>query len=183
MSEITPTWQQPSHPDRLEVVQGDGPSGPKARSLISLPAGALFARITSATPVPRNTSTSVGNGRDSRVELNSDLVYCKHSCDPSLIFDMSKMEVRVSEHRALEPGDDLTFFYPSTEWRVAQPFWCKCTAGEDQCVGWIGGSCDMEYPVLARYWLNYHIRDHLGKKIFENSMIKQIMREQANGGN
>lgn len=40
---------------------------------------------------------------------------------------MQRWEVRVSEDgEGLKEGDELTFFYPSTEWSMAQPFDCLC---------------------------------------------------------
>lgn len=163
MTEFAPSWQQPSHPDRLQVVQGDQPFQSSARSLVALPAGALFAKITTATHVDQTTYTSVADGRNSRIELNSDLVYCNHSCQPSLVFDMTRFEVRVAE-RPLAVGDELTFFYPSTEWTMVQPFQCQCDAGPNRCLGLISGSRDIEPAVLRRYWLNDHVRAPLDEK-------------------
>lgn len=164
MSEFVPLWQQPSHGDRLEVVKGDQPFQSAAYSLISLPAGAFFAKITTATPAPLDTYTSVANGEGSRIELNSDLVYCNHSCDPSLVFDMTKFEVRVSDKRPLSAGDTLTFFYPSSEWSMVQPFRCECGAG-DNCLGYIAGASAIEPSTLGRYWLNNHILKLLDDKL------------------
>lgn len=161
MPEFIPCWEQPSHPDHLQVAKGDQPYKSAAYSLISLPAGALFAKITTATFVDQTTYTSVATGKDSRIELNSDLVYCNHSCNPSLVFDMARFEVRVSEDRPLAVGDELTFFYPSTEWEMVQPFRCECSANPDQCLGFIAGSSKIEPSVLARFWLNDHIRQLL----------------------
>lgn len=162
MSEFTPTWQQPSHPDRLQVLKGDQPFQSSARSLIALPAGALFAKITTATRAPKTTYTSVADGPDSRIELNSDLVYCNHSCQPTLVFDMSRFEVRVANDRPLAVGDDLTFFYPSTEWTMVQAFQCQCAASS-RCLGMISGSHDIEPALLQRYWLNDHVERLLGR--------------------
>ncbi|KAK1144633.1 hypothetical protein N8T08_004936 [Aspergillus melleus] len=161
MSEFIPFWEQPSHPDRLQVVKGDQPYKSAAYSLISLPAGAFFAKINTATFVDHTTYTSVANGKDLRIELNSDLVYCNHSCNPSLVFDMTRFEVRVSEDRPLAVGDELSFFYPSTEWEMVQPFRCECSAGPDKCLGFIAGSSKVEPSTLARFWLNDHIRQLL----------------------
>ncbi|KAI5303791.1 hypothetical protein KEM56_007187 [Ascosphaera pollenicola] len=162
MAEHTPTWTQPSHPDRIQVIKGDGPFTACARSLIALPPGALFAKITTATPVPEIAYSTVADGPDSCIELNSDLVYCNHSCAPSLVFDMGRYEVRVVDDRPLNVGDELTFFYPSTEWTMAQPFQCRC--GAEQCLGFINGSRDMDPPVLRRYWLTEHIEKLLSEK-------------------
>ncbi|KAJ5569487.1 uncharacterized protein N7459_008917 [Penicillium hispanicum] len=144
----------PTHPDRLYVNRSAKAFGSGAFSRLDLPPGALFARITTATPGTK-AYTTVQTGADSHVELNSDLVYCNHSCTPSLVFDMARMEVRVVDDRALRAGDALTFFYPSTEWEMDQPFQCTCGAAE--CRGWISGARTMAPEVLRAYWLNPHI--------------------------
>ena len=163
MSEFNPTWQQPSHPDRLQVIKGDRPFQSSARSLIALPAGALFAKITTATPAPQTTYTSVADGPNSCIELNSDLVYCNHSCQPTLVFDMTRFEVRVVDDRPLAVGDELTWFYPISEWTMAQAFQCQCGSG--QCLGIISGSRDIEPALLQRYWLNEHVARLLAEKV------------------
>lgn len=147
-----------------------------AQSLISLPAGALFTKITTATPVERTTYTSVATGKDTRVELNSDLVYCNHSCSPSLVFDMVRFEVRVADDRPLRAGDALTFFYPSSEWHMVQPFSCECGAG-DKCLGFIAGSSKVDLSVLAHYWLNEHIREMADEKRLRASSLPSGPRE------
>lgn len=160
MSEFTPTWKQPSHPESIQVVKGDQPYTSSARSLVALPAGALFSKITTAIPAPRKTYTSVQTGPGVNIELCSDLVYCNHSCSPSIEFDMSTLEVRVARDRPLRVGDELTFFYPSTEWDMTQPF--NCTCGSQNCLGFIAGSKDMDMAVLSGYWLNAHVKQLRG---------------------
>ena len=146
----------PSHPHILHVDRSTKPFGSGAISLVDRPAGALFAPITTATPAPK-AYTTVQTGPNAHIELNSDLVFCNHSCDPSLVFDMAHMEVRVVDHRPLKKGDALTFFYPSSEWEMDQPFHCRCAAGPTVCRGWITGAKNMSNDVLAEYWLNDHI--------------------------
>lgn len=70
---------------------------------------------------------------------------------------MQKWEVRVDEglEGGLKVGDVLTFFYPSTEWDMAQPFECKC--GEEKCLGWIKGAKELEPEVLKEYFMNEHV--------------------------
>ena len=126
-------------------------------SLVSLPAGSLFARITSATPVPQSSYSTVQVSETGHVELNSDLRYCNHSCDPSLVFDVDRLEVRVSPHKALAVDDALTFFYPSTEWEMAQPFRCDCGAGEGRCKGWIGGAKLLTKGDFEGHFVSEHV--------------------------
>lgn len=56
----------------------------------------------------------------------------------------------------------LKFFYPSTEWHLAQPFSCLCKTRS--CRGTISGARDMSSPQLDGYWLNQHIRELLAER-------------------
>jgi hypothetical protein len=96
------------------------------------------------------------------IELCSDLVYCNHSCSPSLEFDMSKFEVRVARNRPWQWETNLTFFYPSTEWDMVQPFCCIC--GTERCLGLITSSENIAPAVRQQYWLNPHVEDLAAKQ-------------------
>jgi hypothetical protein len=146
---------------RLTVSRSSKAFSSYAVSLVSLPAGALFAPLTGTTSSGKAYS-SVQTGRDEHIELNSDLLYCNHSCAPSLEFDMARLEVRVARGRALKAGDRLTFWYPSTEWDMAQPFECQC--GTRPCKGWIAGAGQMDETVVRGYWLNGHIEELLRER-------------------
>lgn len=158
---LKPGDENPPLASRLHVQRSEKAFGSRAVSLVNLPAGNLFARITTATPATKAYS-SVQISENDHIELNSDLVYCNHSCDPSLIFDMSKFEIRVAADRDLKKGDVLTFWYPSSEWDMAQPFDCSC--GTDRCQGRISGAKDMDLAVLREYWLNEHIERMLAAR-------------------
>jgi hypothetical protein len=156
MAPVIPHWPQPSHPDLIKVILRPEAFTSSASSLVALPAGSLFTRLETATPAPKAYS-SVQISRDEHIELNSDLIYCNHSCAPSLEFDMQKFEIRVARDKDIKVGDALTFFYPSTEFDMAQPFQCECSAGEGNCKGWIAGAGQMAREALEGYWLNEHI--------------------------
>ncbi|KAI1362516.1 hypothetical protein F5Y08DRAFT_311814 [Xylaria arbuscula] len=132
-----------------------------AESLVDLPAGALFARIEGVERTSKPTWSSVQAGRDLHIELQSNLVYINHSCVPNLEMDMERMEVRVSRSQDLKKGDKLTFFYPSTEFRMAQPFDCWCNAGEGVCLGRITGAESVDPAKLDGYWINGYIKEML----------------------
>ncbi len=139
MPPLIPTWPQPSHPSLLKVETNPQAYQSSATSLVSLAAGSLFSPITNTTPIPRRTYASVQTTAEGQaVDFNSDLVYCNHSCAPTLEFDMQRFEVRVARDRDLKVGDALTWFYPSTEWVMEQPFACTC--GAPRCCGWIQGA-------------------------------------------
>lgn len=64
--------------------------------------------------------------------------------------------------KGLAVGQELTFFYPSTEWDMAQGFDCFC--GAKTCRGFISGAKNMSKKQLEGMWLNAHIRELLEEK-------------------
>ncbi|KAK8157898.1 hypothetical protein BKA80DRAFT_179301, partial [Phyllosticta citrichinensis] len=132
---------------RLHIEPGKDYTA-RAVSQVDLLPGTVFARLTTLTPSPRPSYATVQTGPSSHINLNSPLLYVNHSCAPNLLFDMEKGEVRVTS-KGLAAGDELTYFYPSTEWDMEQPFDCAC--GESNCLGWICGAKSMQDRVLARY--------------------------------
>lgn len=64
--------------------------------------------------------------------------------------------------KGLEIGDELTFFYPSSEWAMAQPFDCFC--GSSNCRGRIDGAGKMSAKQLEGLWLNGYIRDMIAER-------------------
>ncbi|KAF2083692.1 hypothetical protein K490DRAFT_19526, partial [Saccharata proteae CBS 121410] len=150
-----PAWVHPDLPRLLTVFHGENYTT-RAISHVTLPPDALFARITTATTVPTPRYTTVQAGPAHHIELNSDLVYINHSCVPNLIFDMERWEVRVSE-KGLKEGEELTFFYPSTEWKMERGFECSC--GESNCLGYVEGAKDLDEMTLRRFWLSRHIKE------------------------
>ena len=161
---IIPAWVNPDL-DRLMVVKtAEGNFSSWSESLVNLPAGSLFARLTGLTSGGPAQYSSVQAGRNLHVELNSNLLYINHSCAPSLEFDMERMEVRVARDRDLKKGDLLTFFYPSTEWSMAQPFDCWCGAGDGKCLGRVEGAENIAPKKLRQFYINRHIEQMLVEK-------------------
>ena len=57
------------------------------------------------------------------------IVPVNHSCDPNVEMDLSSANGEDWHVRAVKDiamGDDITYFYPSTEWVSSQPFHCSC---------------------------------------------------------
>jgi hypothetical protein len=97
-------------------------------------------------------------GQDSHILLSpEELQYCNHSCDPTVFFDTTRMELQALKQ--IESGDELTFFYPSTEWDMAQPFQCFC--GSAACLGMIQGASQMQEDALKTYRLTDFINRQL----------------------
>ncbi|KAK4937929.1 hypothetical protein LTR10_021570 [Elasticomyces elasticus] len=161
-----------THPSVIKVVRRPGDFSSYSVSTTSLPPGALMARLTSPplTFADRKRWSSVQVSENKHIELNCDFLYINHSCEPSLEFHVIPdseepvIEVRVASRRdengnpkGVSVDDVLTFFYPSTEWEMDQPFQCNC--GTRSCKGRISGAKDMPGEQLRGYFLNAHIED------------------------
>lgn len=88
------------------------------------------------------------------------LQYINHSCNPNAFFNTTTMELTAL--RAIVPGDEFTFFYPSTEWFMAEPFLCVC--GEPACIGTIKGAKEITKDVLQHYRLTDFIQRKLNEQ-------------------
>ena len=64
--------------------------------------------------------------------------------------------------KGIKAGDELTFFYPSSEWSMAQAFDCFC--GSANCRGRIDGAGNMTLKQLEGLWLNGYIREMLAER-------------------
>lgn len=81
---LLPAWVNPDWDRLLEVKTSGGSFRSWAESKVDLPPGALFARLTGINQqLPQSYSTTQA-GRDLHVELDSNIHFTNHSCDPSL---------------------------------------------------------------------------------------------------
>lgn len=82
------------------------------------------------------------------------LKYTNHSCDPNVFFDTKEMKLVAIKD--IEQGEELCYFYPSTELNMSQPFTCSC--GKDCCLGEIGGAVGVPKDVLKKYKVSGFIK-------------------------
>jgi hypothetical protein len=119
---------------------------------------AFGAGSTSRTP----TYLTVQTGVHTHITLIPEfLQYINHSCAPNVFFDTTSMELICLQ--PLQPGDELTFFYPSTEWDMAQPFNCHC--GNPECLQIINGASHIPVEVLEKYKLTDFIMETLRRHV------------------
>lgn len=87
MEPLKPHWVQPSHPDRLEVVANPAAFTSKSVALADFLPFAVFSKLSfpPCTPADTPTYATVQMGPDSHLNLNSDLLYINHSCEPTLV--------------------------------------------------------------------------------------------------
>jgi hypothetical protein len=85
------------------------------------------------------------------------LQYMNHHCDPNVYLNLE--ELSIVAQKPIEAGDELTFFYPSTEWKMDRPFQCQC--GSDNCFGTISGAHAISAEQLSNYKLSPYIQQKL----------------------
>jgi SEC-C motif-containing protein len=81
------------------------------------------------------------------------LQYINHSCDPNAFFDVDSMTLIALKE--INIGDEITFFYPSTEWKMVQPFDCFCNS--ENCLKRIEGAINIPFETLKTYRLSNYI--------------------------
>jgi hypothetical protein len=115
--------------------------------------GNLICQLPCTSVSNKPTQHTVQAGRYKHIEVGI-IASLNHSCNPNLVLDTTNM--LIISARDISIGDELTFFYPSTEWEMAVPFICAC--GSTNCIHVVAGARYLSPAVLERYFLNQHIR-------------------------
>ncbi|KAJ1036004.1 hypothetical protein NDA13_000659 [Ustilago tritici] len=152
---------RPTYPSLLQVIFNKGSYNSHLISLRTFLPGDLITPFAPHADLATTRSYStVQTGPWTHIELNSDLLYCNHSCDPNVAFLIGdaddKQSWKAEAIKKIDKGDTLTFFYPSTEWHMSQPFDCAC-GHEALCLGKIDGAHSIPLSTLKRYFVNEHI--------------------------
>ena len=87
------------------------------------------------------------------------LQYINHSCRPNVFFDTRSMELITIE--PINSSDEVAFFYPSTDWKMTEPFNCQC--GSHRCIGQIRGAAYLAHDDLTNYRLSDYVIHQYGR--------------------
>ena len=99
-------------------------------------------------------------GHNKHIFLSPDhLQYVNHSCNPNAFFDVDKFQLVALKN--IEEGEEITFFYPSSEWEMSEPFACNC--GENNCLGTVNGSANLPKTIINQYRLTRFIQTKLNE--------------------
>ena len=124
--------------------------------------GQVISKFGAGTISPIPTYLTVQIAVDQHITLMPEfLQYINHSCAPTVFFDTTSMELVCL--KAMNPGDEFTFFYPSTEWDMAQPFDCNC--GSPECLHVIQGAAHLSKATLKKYKLTDFIRQMISRTV------------------
>lgn len=139
----------------LNIVGGGSAYGARLITDQAYKQGDVLYHITGQRVTEKATYQTIQVGPQSHIEELGVLAYLNHSCQPNTIVNVSELTVVAACDIAV--GDELSFFYPSTEWEMDRPFICLC--GAPQCVRLVAGAKYLSVDTLSRYFINAHIRE------------------------
>ena len=123
--------------------------------------GEVIADFSAGTIAAEPTYLTVQVDVGKHITLQPEfLQYINHSCSPNVFFDTSAMQLVAL--RELDIEEEMTFFYPSTEWEMTQSFSCYC--GSPACIGEIRGAAFLSNDIAAQYRFTDFIQQQLAKK-------------------
>lgn len=143
----------------LAEVRESSSSGSKSvHARVDLTAGQILSKFAAKQILARPNYLTVQIAQSQHIMLAPEwLQYINHSCQTNVFFDTCKQEVILLE--AIEAGEEITFFYPSTEWSMSQGFDCLCQS--KNCLGKIQGAQFLSPEILARYRLSDYIQGQI----------------------
>ena len=116
------------------------------------------AETTTHTP----SYLTVQTGENLHITLKpSFLQYINHSCEPNVFFNTTSMQLVALREICI--GDEFVFFYPSTEWEMAQPFDCYC--GSTRCLKHISGAISLPINTVSNYDFTDFIQDKMHNQL------------------
>jgi hypothetical protein len=131
--------------------------------------GELIAHFSAGSISAEPTYLTVQVGEQKHITLQpAFLQYINHGCDPNVFFDTSAMQLIALKE--IQPEEEMTFFYPSTEWKMNQSFQCYC--GSQDCIGEIKGAAYLSQSLRRKYRMTDFIMQQFGK-------MKRVTRKVA----
>lgn len=131
----------------------------KFRSLITKQGykkGDVICDIPAEKIISKPNRFTVQIDRDKHTDVGK-LAALNHSCDPNVILDTTNLLMYA--WKDIEKGEELSFFYPSTEWEMDAPFICLC--GSTNCIHVVAGARFLPLSTLEKHFLNKHIREYM----------------------
>ena len=141
-----------------EVVRVSSSGQHALLSLLFIKAGATITYFGAKETYSEPGVFTIQVGLQKHIDLlPNELAYTNHSCDPNIYFDVEKKCVVALKD--INPGDELCFFYPSTELDMAAPFSCQCAS--PKCLKIIKGARYVSKKTLSTYKLNPFIHNEV----------------------
>ena len=155
---LTSAYEMVSKHVFADIMQNTNTSEKSLHASAFFDAGEMICHFSAEQVSETATYLTVQTDNNKHITLRPDfLQYINHSCRPNVFFDTTAMQLVALTD--IQPGDEFMFFYPSTEWDMAQPFDCFC--GTTQCLHRIQGASYLSAEEAARYRLTDFIQDKL----------------------
>ncbi|HMI78528.1 MAG TPA: SET domain-containing protein-lysine N-methyltransferase [Ferruginibacter sp.] len=158
----TPKFEVISNHVFANVLLNNSSNQKSLHAAVSFSPGDVISTFSAGITQTYATYLTVQTGADRHITLMPEfLQYINHSCVPNVFFNTATMQLVCLT--ALQPGDELAFFYPSTEWEMAQPFVCNC--GNRECLQLINGASHLSVGTLSKYRLTDFIKQQVKQKL------------------
>lgn len=116
--------------------------------------GAVISRFEANEIYEKPNYLTVQINDNEHISLLPTYLECiNHSCNPNVFFDTTNMQLVAIQD--IQASEELTFFYPSTEWEMDQSFNCFC--GNKNCLNMIQGAKFLNKDILKSYRLTNFI--------------------------
>jgi len=136
-------------------------------ALQSFQPGEVIAEFFAGTIAAEPTYLTVQVDMGKHITLQPEfLQYINHSCAPNVFFDTTTMQLLALKE--IQQEEEMTFFYPSTEWEMTQTFRCYC--GSPACLGEIKGAAFLSKNV----WKQYRLTDFIQQQLAKRSARKKV---------
>jgi hypothetical protein len=145
----------------LAIIKGDVSPGDRLITTARIGKGDLVVRIRGYRVVRAPTFQTVQIGTHRHAVALGSLASLNHHCNPNVLVDTSRMVCIAI--RDIRPREELSYFYPSTEWEMARPFLCVC--GAENCIRIVAGARYLSSDVLARYFINEHVCRAIAREV------------------
>lgn len=155
---VRPAWQVLSNHGFADICYNNITGQKSLHSTQSFKPGDVLCTFGPGMVLNQPTYLTVQTGIGVHITLNPEfLQYINHSCNPCVFFDTTTFELVCLS--PIEPGDEFSFFYPSTEWDMVQPFNCHC--GSSNCLHSIQGASYLSAEAIRQYRLTDFIQSQL----------------------
>jgi hypothetical protein len=151
----------------LQLVSGGSAYGARLITNEPFRRGQVIYHISGHRVTEAPTYQTIQVGRSTHIEELGVIAYLNHSCQPNTLIAVARLDVLAA--RDITAGEELNFFYPSTEWEMDRPFICLC--GAPQCVRLVAGAKYLSIDTLSRYFINPHIREMIFETLAQTAEV------------
>lgn len=161
MTTIARPYQIISHHAFADVLLNKDNNQKSLNATTTIAIGEVISFFNAKETFMSPSYLTVQVGINKHITLMPDfLQYINHSCSPNVFFDTTLMQLVCIKE--IEIGEELRFFYPSTEWQMDQTFVCNC--GATNCLQLIQGAAYLSNSVIA----NHKFTDFIAKQFAAN---------------